>query len=82
MSKVWNCDCSGYHYLTVNQEPYEGWTGEISVEDWYRGNLPWKERFKLAWKILSGQENISSEVLLTKDTAREIAEELVKCSTP
>jgi hypothetical protein len=73
--KIWRCNCGTQHYLSITSVDDESY---ISLE----GNFDaptFRERLKAIWKILTRRGHFETwmEVLLTPETAREIADELL-----
>lgn len=74
-----SCSCSD-HDIILDVDNDEGWCVTIWTSLYSRANN-WKERFKLAWKLLkSGELEYQHDIMLSADGARNVARYLLQAA--
>ena len=77
--KLWRCSCGGSHFVSVRLlDDSEAWDTPkyvgIYVEEYPEAGH-W-QRIKAAWNLLRNRRHTWIEIMLTKDQAQDIAEEI------
>ena len=73
--KVWQCEDGCPHFVRISKYTDDDIFVYIDLYNvWY--SLP--HRIKLAWDILRGGNQIEDSIILTKESAKEMAAELTK----
>lgn len=70
-SYIWPCECSSYHYLTIDWDDADPTWRLLEISDTYHPTR-WRDRIAAAWKMLRGQEHWPVSVLLDDANVADI----------
>jgi hypothetical protein len=76
--KFYPCACTAEGFLLMNIEDEH--SVDLAIYRYGRMSFPftWKDRIRWAWRIISKGDPWGDEILLPYDTARELAEDVLK----
>jgi hypothetical protein len=77
---IYQCDCHDFHFMTFTWWPGDKYDADVTVEafvsiggcDWDS----WRRRGKAVWRILRGRESGSYELVLNRDDAVKLRNNL------
>lgn len=80
MDKIFKCSCGcgGVEISTWDED--DGTYIYIEFLKRCRGGRRFKQRFRMAWKLIRFGYYYDDDIILTLETARELGEELLKLS--
>ena len=73
--RIYRCDCSGPHFLTVVRHEWPEGRAYLGLED-YCEAIGWWQCLKAAWNILRHGHHDWCEIILSPKITREISTEL------